>query len=390
MKRIVNAAEVIKDELICLSKEIYENPELSNEEHFACKSHIDLLKKHNFVVEENFMGLPTAFKATHDSGKDGATIAYFAEYDALPGVGHGCGHNILGAVSTGAGIALSKAIDEVGGKVLVFGCPAEETSGAKVLMADGGAFHEVDVTLVAHPENRYCQSGKSLAMEALRFEYFGKSAHAATSPELGINALDGVIGLFNNINALRQHIRSDARIHGIIKDGGVAANVVPDYACADFYARATTKEYLMSLVEKLKQCGQASALANGANVKISNYEATYYNLITNETLSGIFSQKLQDMGCKKIHESRKSFGSLDMGNVSHVCPSIHPYFDICGDEKTAAHTKEFADFSVTPYANEQMILTVKALALTGYEVICNKELLKKIKEEFQEATKSST
>ncbi len=387
MEKIIVSADNIKNELVELSRALYENPELSNEEHSSYLKHVELLKKYGFDVEEKYLGLPTAFKAVYGDENAHTTIAFMVEYDALPGVGHGCGHNILGATSTGAGIALASVAKELGGRVIVFGCPAEETDGAKVKMADMGAFDGVDAALVAHPENKHSKSGYSLAMQALRFEYFGKPSHAAAFPEAGINALDGAIGLFNGINALRQHIRSDARVHGIIKDGGKAANIVPDYACADFYVRATTKGYLNELIERIKNCAKGSALACGAELKISNYEATYDNMLTNETLSNVYCEKLLEMGCKKIFEPRKNFGSIDMGNVSQVCPSIHPYFDICGDEKTPAHTKEFADFSVTPYANEQMVITLKALALTGASIMSDSDLKNSIKEEFLSSKK---
>lgn len=386
-ERVFQITNEIFTELEVLSKWIYENPELGNQEFLACEKHTELLKKYKFNVENNYLNIKTAFKAVYDSGKPGITVAFLAEYDALPKIGHGCGHNILGTTSTGAGIILSKVINEIGGKIIVFGTPAEETNGAKVVMAEMGAFNEVDIALVAHPENRYYKSGRSLAMEALQFEFFGHSAHAAANPDKGVNALDAVIGLFNNINALRQHVRGDARIHGVIDNGGVVPNIVPDYASAKFYVRATTKTYLDELVEKVKNCGKASAIATGCEVKYFNYESSYHNMVTNEALSEVFTRKLMESGCKKIYQPRESFGSIDAGNVSHVCPTIHPYFDINGDENIIAHTKEFADSSVMPYANEQMRITINAMVLTAVEVMKDNELFKAIKKEFEEAEK---
>lgn len=386
IKTVSRMIEELKGELIQLSEYIYKNPELGYKEFKSSKAHVELLKKHGFHVQEEYMGIKTAFRAEFASSKPGPTIAYLAEYDALPGIGHGCGHNLLGTTSTGAGIILSKLLSDIGGKVVVFGTPAEETSGAKVYMADNGAFDEVDIAMLAHPGDKHYKSGTSLAMEAIQFTFKGKSAHAAAHPDKGINALDAVINTFNNINALREHIRSDARIHGIIVEGGKAANIVPDLAIAQFYVRATTKSYLKELSERVKNCAKGAALAAGAQLEISNYEASYDNLVTNNILSDVYCKKLIDMGVEKIYEPRESYGSIDMGNVSHVCPSIHPYFAIT-DRELIAHTKEFAEATITSKAYEEMCKTIGALVLTAVEIIKDKKLLEAIKDEFEKTPK---
>ena len=373
----------IKEQLIHLNEYIYNNPELGYEEFKSSKAHIDILKKHNFNVEEAYLGIKTAFRAEYKGKKEGPTIAYLAEYDALPGIGHGCGHNLLGTVSTGAGIVLSKLVDEIGGRVLVFGTPAEEASGAKVEMVDKGAFNDVDIAMMAHPDAEFYQSGTSLALEAIQFTFKGKAAHAASDPEKGINALDAVIQTFNSINALREHILPSAKIHGIIVEGGKAANIVPDLTIAQFYVRATTKKYLKELSEKVKNCARGASLATGAKLEITNYEATYDNMITNKTLSKKYIENLKKMGIENCEKVRKSFGSLDMGNVSHVCPAIHPYFGIKVNSGIAPHTKELAEATLTEEAYESMVKTIGALALTGIDTILDKELLNNIKEEFQ-------
>lgn len=381
-RKIDEIINKLEPELKHINEEIYKNPELGNEEYNSCKIHTRILEKYGFIVEKNYIGVETGFKAVYESNKEGPTIAYLSEYDALPGIGHGCGHNILGTTSTGAGIVLKEIIDELGGRVFVFGTPAEETSGAKVVYANGGAFDEVDIALVAHPSNIYSKSGKSLAMEAIQFEFAGKTSHAAAAPEKGINALDAVINTFNNINALRQQIRSSARIHGIITEGGKAANIVPDYCVAQFYVRAQTKTYLQELIKKVKNCAEGASLAAGTELTISNYEYSYDNLITNEKLSEVFTQNLKDLDVKVILDANEELGSLDAGNVSHKCPTIHPYFDITGDENIASHTIEFAKKTLTPYAYENMKITIKALVLTAVDVIKKTDLLKEIKEEF--------
>lgn len=386
INEVLKLTEGIKEELIELSEYIFDNPELGHEEFKACKAHVELLKRHGFEVEEEYLGIKTAFKATYDSGKEGPSIAFLSEYDALPGIGHGCGHNLLGTTSTGAGIVLSKTIGDLKGKVIVFGTPAEETSGAKVAMTDKGSFDDVDVAMEVHPGSEHSKRGASLAMEALQFTFKGKSAHAAAYPEKGINALDGAINTFVNINALRQHIKPSARIHGIIKDGGKAANIVPDLAIAQFYVRAETKTYLKELIEKVKNCAKGAAMASGAELDIINYEESYDNLVTNNTLQDIYCKRLKDTGVEEIQEARQSFGSLDMGNVSHVTPTIHPYFKITNDD-IPAHTTEFAQATKTNLAYDSMAQTIAALTLTAIDILQNEELLNDIKEEFNSTQK---
>ncbi|MEZ2716487.1 M20 family metallopeptidase [Niallia circulans] len=362
---------------------IGENPELGHEEFKACEILTDTLKQHGFNVEIGICDLPTAFKATFDSGKAGPVIGYMAEYDALPELGHACGHNLIGTMGIAAGIGLSKVLSETGGKVIVYGTPAEETKGGKVTMAEAGIFEELDVAMMVHPLDNYMTSGDSLAMDAIQFEFFGKSAHAAASPHLGINALDAVLQTFNSINALRQHIKSDARIHGVITEGGKAANIVPDYAVAQFYVRAGKREEVNKLVEKVKQCAEGAALQTGATVKSSFYEFSYDDMITNQTLSDLFTKQLVDLGvdASDIQEQRDGSGSLDMGNVSQVVPSIHPYVKIC-NEAYACHTHEFREAAMSDQGRDAMILGAKSMALTGLEILTNKELLAEIKAEF--------
>lgn len=379
--KVLKLINDLEKELIVINETMYHEPELGYEEFKSSKLHVNLLEKYGFDVEENYLDLSTAFRAEYTSKKEGPTISYLVEYDALPDIGHGCGHNILGTVSTGAGIVLKEVIDEIGGKVIVLGTPAEETGGAKVVFADAGIFKDIDIALMAHPGNSYYKSGGSLAIEALQFSFTGKATHAAASPDKGINALDAVISTFNSINALREHIISDARIHGIIKNGGVAPNIVPDYAVAQFYVRAPKKAYLGDLVKKVKNCARGAELATATKLKIENYELGYDDMMTNETLSNVFNKYIEGLGCKII-DAKENSGSLDAGNVSYCCPTIHPFFDITNDTSVTSHTKEFADNTITEYAYKQMKNAIAALVLTAIEVINDKELLMKIKDEF--------
>jgi amidohydrolase len=385
-KKVYEIIEKIEEELKELNEYIFRNPELGLKEYKASKAHVDLLKKYKFQVEEEYIGIKTAFMAVKESEKPGPTIAFLAEYDALPGIGHGCGHNLLGTTSTGAGIVLGELLSEIGGKVIVFGTPAEENFGAKVDMANNGSFDDVDVVMLSHPMDKYLKSGKSLAMEAIQFTFKGRSAHAASFPEKGINALDGVINTFNNINALRQHIKSDARVHGIIKEGGMAANIVPDLAVAQFYVRATTKKYLQELVEKVKNAARGASLAAGTELEITNYEASYDNMVTNITLMDAYSKNLEKFGIKDKEEGKTVTGSMDAGNVSHVCPIIHPSFSI-SDKELVPHTIEFAKATIEPLAYDGMKKTIGTLVLTAVDIIQDEKLLSAIKYEFENREK---
>ncbi|BFI97844.1 M20 family metallopeptidase [Priestia sp. Y58] len=388
MKQLINETiNKLQDTFYDVSKYIGQNPELGHEEFKACKALTDVLKEQGFTVEIGTCDLPTAFTAVYDSQKPGPSIGFMAEYDALPDLGHACGHNLIGTMSIAAGIGLSKAVAETGGKVYVYGTPAEETRGGKVTMAEQGIFNHLDVAMMVHPYYCHQKSGRSLAMDAIQFEFFGKSAHAAAAPHEGINALDGVLQTFNSINALRQHVKPDVRIHGVITEGGKAANVVPDYAVAQFYVRASTRAYVDEVTDKVKACANGAALATGTKLKISNYEFSYDDMQTNQTLSDVYTSNLISLGVSEqsITEDQGDHGSLDMGNVSQVVPAIHPYIQIC-DDYFVCHTHEFREAALSEQGREAMILGAQTMALTGYNVLTNQALLQKIKEEFN-ATK---
>ncbi len=377
--------EIFKD-LKELNEYIYKNPELGRKEFKACEAHKNILKKYGFKVTDNYIGIETAYLAEYSSEKDGPKIAYLAEYDALPEIGHGCGHNALGTASVGAGILLKDFVDEFGGTVYVYGTPAEETLGAKVDMAEAGCFDNIDAAMLSHPTGKsHERSGTSQAMEALQFTFKGKTAHAAGDPYNGINALDGVIQFFNSVNALRQQTKESARIHGIISNGGEAANIIPDLAVANFYVREATTKEMVKLSERVKNCAKGAALATGTELKIENYEYTFKHLVTNETLSDVYVKNLKLQGIEDIPVSKPS-GSSDCGDVSHHCPTIHSYFPISKCELTG-HSIEFAKASISEEAYKGMKEAVLALAMTGKDILSDKELLKKIKDEFEKIKK---
>lgn len=386
-KKIKQIISELRPELQKLSEYIYEHPELGHEEVKSSKAHVELLEKHGFQVEYPYLGIETAFRAVYTGEKEGPSIAYLSEYDALPGIGHGCGHNLLGATDTGSGIVLSKLVNDIGGTVVVLGTPAEETNGDKVTMADADTFNDIDVAFCTHPSDGYYASETSMAMEAIDFRFYGKTAHAAASPFEGKNALDACINFFNNVSSLRQQIHPIARVHGVIKDGGEAANVIPDYARAEFYVRAMDMPYLNELKEKVIRCAEAGALAADCKMEWGHYEASYKNMITNETLSSLYNEKMQELGIDMITEERDSMGSMDMGNVSQVVPAINPYFEITNGKAVSAHTTEFRDCTLTKEAYQAMEKTIEALTLTATELITDPEKLAQVKEEFAQNIK---
>lgn len=355
---------------------IYSNPELGNEEFKSSSKLIAFLEEHNFTVEKGLLGIETSFRAIYDSKKPGATIGYLCEYDALPEIGHGCGHNMIGVMSSAAGIALSKVIDEIGGKIIVYGTPAEETNGAKVVFAEEGIFDELDVAMLVHPSDVNMKSGTTQALYPLEFRYKGKTAHAASCPQNGVNALNSVIQLFNGIDALRQHVTPDVKMHGIIVKGGVAANIVPDEAVAQFYLRAETREKVYDVLEKVKKIAEGAALMTGATLEMDRYELPYDNLKTNETLSEMFNENLRTLGITEINAPEKSLASSDIGNVSHVAPTIHPYIGLT-DCPLSGHTTKMADTTTTDKAHDRLLVAALALAYTGYDVIVKNEDLRK-------------
>lgn len=384
--QIIAEVQSIKERLWEINDYIYYNPELGDEEFKAVKKLTSLLSEYSFKVKIGVANRKTAFKAVYDSNIKGPTIAFLCEYDALPGIGHGCGHDMIGTISIGAAIGLSKVISRVGGKIEVYGTPAEETNGAKIDMVKQGVFDNVDVAMMMHPYGKTCRSGQALAMEALQFEFTGKSSHASSSPEKGINALDAVILMFNGINAIRQHVTSDVRIHGIISEGGQAANIVPGRAVAKFYIRALKKSYLKEVIQKVRNIASGAALMTGASLEVSLYEPPFDDMNTNENLSESFNDNLRMLGITDINPP-ENIGSLDMGNVSYIVPSIHPLLGI-GNPNLSLHTEEMAKATITEQAHKSLLIGAMALACTGFDVITNSDLLSKIKKEFDQSLES--
>lgn len=383
--KILAITDQIGPELNELSRAIGETPELAYQEYEACRLLVELLEKHGFQVERKFCGIDTGFKAVYDTKKPGLTAGFMCEYDALPEIGHGCGHNLIGAVGAGAGIALKGVADEIGGKVIVYGTPAEENNGAKMAYAKQGAFDELDMALMAHPSANYSKCGKMLALAPLSFEFHGRPSHASASPEQGRNALDAMILAFSGINALRQQMRFDSRIHGIITKGGDATNIIPDYTAAQFVVRSSTKSYNEELRERVRNCVRGAAIQTGTEAKFIESDIYLDNMISNRTMEQVFCDKMEELFGITVGEPPEQTGSNDAGLLSKICPMIHPMFGICENEKYANHTREFTQETLKPYAQKQMKNATAALALTAAEVMMNPELFAKIKKEFETA-----
>ena len=317
------------------------------------------------------MGISTAFCARKGNGK-GPRVAFLAEYDALPELGHGCGHNIIATSALSAGIGLGALVDQTGGEVWVIGTPAEETDGAKVIMVEKGAFNQIDAALMIHPHAGYYYLTESLALDAIEVEFFGKPSHAAATPWEGVNALDAMLVTFSSVNALRQQILPDARIHGIISNGGTAPNIIPDHTMGRFYLRAKQRSYLNELNQKFLSCVKGAAIATGTRYETRMYENPFDNMLNNLVLA----ERMRDyligvIGVTKVDRAPEHFGSIDMGNVSHIVPAVHVLVDITQGRPLSLHTPDFQAAAITPYADATILRAGKALALTGCDVLMN-------------------
>ncbi|MBU5594339.1 M20 family metallopeptidase [Amphibacillus sp. MSJ-3] len=369
------------------SHQIHENPEIGNEEFFACDLHSENLSQAGFKVDKDIAGHKTAFYAIKDSGKTGPTIAFLAEYDALPGLGHACGHNIIGTTSVAAAIALAEVIDDTGGRVVVLGTPAEEggpNGSAKGSFADQGFLKDIDVALMLHPGGQTGLTPESLAVDPLDFKFYGKPAHASGAPHLGVNALDGVIQLFNGINALRQQLPDDVRIHGIITHGGDAPNIIPEFASARFYIRASSWDKTKEIAEKVRAIAKGAALATGTKVVIERFQNPVKDLVPTPALDQVLDEELTAVGEEVNKEKRKGKGSTDAGNISYEVPTAHGHIKI-GPDDLIGHTAEFREAAKSEQGDQAIITGAKALASTAYRLISDLALLEKVRQDHQGA-----
>ncbi|MBE3037097.1 MAG: M20 family metallopeptidase [Candidatus Atribacteria bacterium] len=384
-EKAADETDKFRERSIEMANYIFDNPELSAKE-FKTKDYLTAeLKDNGFQIQEGIGGLDTAFRAQFSFEKPGPTVAFIAEYDALPNIGHACHHHIIASASVNVAIAMSKLGRDLCGKIICIGTPAEECMDAKGMMRKNGAFDGIDVVLMFHGGSRNNTKLTILAFDGLEFNYKGKSAHAAASPHEGINALDAVILLFTSVNALRQQLREDVRIHGNVIKGGDAVNIIPESASARFYIRSQHRKYLNEVVEKVKNCARGAALQTGAELTISVFEDPGNGLLKNSFLIKEYEENFESIG-EKLDEEPFLLGSTDIGNLSYYVPVIHPMVKTA-EEGCALHTVEFLNYGKTGTAYHGMMVGMKSIAMTAVRILMDGQFLKNVKEDFIENTK---
>jgi amidohydrolase len=387
---VVSAIDAMRDELLGLSHLIHGEPELALEEVKAAENLASAVEGHGVAVQRGAFGLATAYAA--EFGADsGPTIAILSEYDALPGIGHACGHNIIATAGLGAALALSKLNGALPGRVRYLGTPAEERFGGKELMAREGAFERVDAAMMIHPAGTNLVAMPCLAVTEVDAIYFGRTAHASVAPHQGLNALDAVVTAYQAIAQLRQHILSSERIHGIITEGGLAANIVPERAACRFYVRSPKGDGLAALKERVRACFEAGALATGCRLEMHWGATDYLDLKSNWPMAKAFEANAVGLGrrfiaLKDVPPGRA--GSTDMGNVSHRVPSIHPLLAVAPPE-VSPHNPEFARWASSEKGDASVLDGAKALALTALDLMGDSSMLEAARADFEATSEES-
>ena len=374
----------LAETLVEASHQIHEHPELGYEEHFAHELLTTLLATQKDIeVERGAYDMPTAFVAR--AGTEGPEVAICCEYDALPGIGHACGHNVIAAAGLGAGLALASAAGDAGGRVRILGTPAEEGGAGKVYMADRGAFEGVDAALMVHPAGADMATMEVLAASLMEVEYHGRAAHAAAFPHLGRNALDAAVLGYVNVAALRQHIESTQRIHGVFTRGGDKANIVPDHTAMNWMVRSGRAASLVPLRERVLACLEAGAAAAGCSMEHRIVSRDYADMIDNPALLELYRANSEVLG-RPLASAAPSpevrvTGSTDMGNVSYLVPSIHPMIKVA-PAGVSIHTPAFADHARSPEADRAVIDGAKALAMTVADLWTRPGAMAEVREAF--------
>jgi amidohydrolase len=389
--RVCQAIDRRAAELIETADWIHAHPEIGHQEVEASRRLTTLLRDAGIPVEMGTAGMATAFKAELGGRKTSRPrVAILAEYDALPGLGHGCGHNLIGTSAVGAGLGLSEVLPELEGSIWVLGTPAEESaapnSGGKAHMVNAGVFQDVDAAIMFHPGTETAVTlDRSLAARGFEFYFHGKAAHAAGAPDEGINALDAVVLMYNAISVLRQQVRSDVRIHGIILNGGAAANIIPDYAAIRYRTRADSSDYLAEIVERVVACAQGAATATGCRLEWKEYMPGYENTMPNKVLLELMSSNLRALGREVNNERRRSGrGSTDFGNVSQRVPGIEARIAITEHVDTPGHSIEFREAAGSNLGRQAMLTAAKSLAMTAVDLLTNQDHLKRARVVFEE------
>lgn len=379
-EKIYASEDQLAKQIEAIGEYIFQHPELGNEEYESSEYLVNTLREYGFSVEYPYKGMTTAFRAEYVCG-DGPKVAFLPEYDALPGYGedkaenaHACGHNWIAASTLGAALTLKQVAEDLQGTIVVIGTPAEETTGGKCELVDKGAFADIDAAMQMHLGAENNIHVVTLAMDSIEFNFHGVAAHAAAYPELGINALDAVQLMYAGINALRQHMRSDARVAGIITKGGAACNTVPDEAGCRFYIRAKDRPYLEELTKKIINCAKGAALMSGASLEYHNFENSYDDMVYDEHLRTLLKANLQDLGVRDfVDQDETASGSSDIGNVSQVCPTVYCEINTGAEPKVYAHHEDFLQYVHGDKAKFTLHTAAKAMAYTAAQVMLEKQ-----------------
>ncbi len=381
--RVRESVQARSELLLDVSRDIHAHPELCFEEHHAHDRLTDALAAEGLDVERRAFGLETAFVAR--AGVAGPTVAVICEYDALPEIGHACGHNIIAAAGLGAGLAAADLAEEAGGRVVILGTPAEEGGGGKVRMAERGAFDGIDAAMMIHPAGADLMSMSTLAIHQVRVRYHGRAAHAAAAPHKGVNALDAAVLGYVNVAALRQHIRPDERIHGIFTEAGGKPNIVPRTAAAHWYVRSPRSDLLEALKARVMTCLEAGAAAAGCEMEHTWIDPAYADMVENGPLAALYASNATAVGRPPVEPSQESrvLGSTDMGNVSHLVPSIHPMVKVAPAD-VAIHTADFERYAGSESGDAGVLDGAAALAMTVADLWLQPDALDAVRESFHD------
>ena len=373
-KAIVDHIDALAGTLLEVSHAIHARPELAFREHHACELLTRTLNEQGLPAAAGVFTLETAFEAQINAASDGPTVALLAEYDALPGIGHACGHNLIATAALGAALGLNAVRTALPGRVRLIGTPAEEKGGGKELMARAGAFDGVDAALMVHPAGVNLATMPCICVAEVEVVYHGRAAHASVMPHKGINALDGLLLAYQAISNLRQHIRKDERIHGIVTEGGRAPNIVPDRAAGDFYVRAADANALAALKPRVQACFEGGAKGSGCEVDVNWADVDYLDLRTNWPLAEVFQAHGESLGRDFLSwEDFGGAGSTDMGNVSHRVPSIHPMLAAAPPD-VVIHNPEFTMWAGSETGDAAAIDGAKLLAMTAADFLTDDAL----------------
>ncbi|CAO3664651.1 unnamed protein product [Rhizopus stolonifer] len=372
------------EELRSISLEIHDHPELGNKEYRAAEILTDYLERYGFHVTRGVVGLETAFIAEYSNGKPGRRIGLCSEYDALPGIGHGCGHNLIAIQGVACALAMKALLerDLIPGSVTLFGTPAEESTCSKIRFVKEGEIQKrVDFAMMLHPNPKDGVFFDSLALDQVEIEFFGKASHAGMAPWNGVNALDALMQGFDNVGLLRQQLLSTCRVHGIIKKGGNSANVIPDHSSAQFFVRASTRDQLFDLKTKLENCFKAAALATGCQIKISwSAQGQIDDLFNNEVFGRRYMEYMEKKNVK-VPKYVEVGASTDMGNISYVVPTLHPIFSI--DTDAYNHTIGFTRAAGTIEAHKRTLIAASCLSMTAVDASLDSAFFEKAVKSFE-------